>query len=55
MKVRDRSMMHACIEYRSNDITKDFFEFQHFEYHVAVEHDEKHPQPKFGGSLFIGA
>ena len=22
--------------------------FQHFEYHMSVEHDEKPPQPKFG-------
>ena len=29
-----------------------FFAFQHFEYHVSVEHDKKHPQPKFGGNLF---
>ena len=27
---------------------KTFFAFQRFGYHVSVEHDEKHPQPKFG-------
>ena len=32
-----------------------FFAFQHFEYHVLVEHDKKPPQPKFGGNLFMGA
>ena len=34
---------------------KNFFAFQHFEYHVLVEHNEKHPQPKFDGTLFMGA
>ena len=34
---------------------KTFFAFQCFGYHVSVEHDEKHPQPKFGGNRFIGA
>ena len=47
------------IEYRSNDITKNFFFFffffQRFGYHVSVEHDEKHLQPKFGGYRFMGA
>ena len=33
---------------------KTFFAFQHFGYHVSVEHDEKHPQPKFGGNRFMG-
>ena len=28
---------------------KTFFAFQRFGYHVLVEHDEKHPHPKFGG------
>ena len=32
-----------------------FFAFQHFEYQISVEHDEKPPQPKFGGNRFIGA
>ena len=32
-----------------------FFAFQRFGYHVSVEHDEKHPQPKFGGNRFMGA
>ena len=31
-----------------------FFAFQRFGYHVSVEHDEKHPQPKFGGNRFMG-
>ena len=26
-----------------------FFAFQHFEYHISVEHDVKPPQPKFAG------
>ena len=47
------------IEYRSDDVTKNssffFFAFQRFGYHVSVEHDEKHPQPKFGGNRFMGA
>ena len=34
---------------------KTFFAFQRFGYHVSVEHDEKHPQPKFGGNRFMGA
>ena len=34
---------------------KTFFGFQCFGYHVSVEHDEKHPQPKFGGNRFMGA
>ena len=42
-------------EYRSHDITQNFFfAFQHFGYHVSVEHDEKHPQPKFGGNRLWG-
>ena len=36
-----------------------FFSFQRFGYgfgyHVSVEHDEKYPQPKFGGNRFMGA
>ena len=41
------------IEYRGDDITKNFFliiffAFQRFGYHVSVEHDEKHPPLKFG-------
>ena len=43
------------IEYRSDAITKNCFVFQRFEYDVSVEHDEKHPQPKFGGNRFHGA
>ena len=34
---------------------KTFFVFLRFGYHVLVEHDEKHPQPKFGGNRFMGA
>ena len=34
---------------------KTFFAFQRFGYHVSVEHDEKHPQPKFGGNRFMVA
>ena len=49
------SPAHKSIEYRSDDITKKlFFAFQRFGYHVSVEHDEKHPQPKFGGNPFMG-
>ena len=33
---------------------KPFFAFQRFGYHVSVEHDEKHPRPKFGGNRFMG-
>ena len=33
---------------------KTFFAFQRFGYHLLVEHDEKHPQPKFGGNRFMG-
>ena len=29
--------------------------FQRFEYHLSMEHDEKHPQPKFGENRFMGA
>ena len=44
------SLQIGGIEYRRDDITKNlFFAFQHFGYHVLVEHDEKHPQPKMGG------
>ena len=35
------STEESGIEYRSDDI--------------SVEHDEKHPQPKFGGNRFMGA
>ena len=44
------------IEYRAMTSQKTlffFFAFQHFGYHVSVEHDEKHPQPKFGGNQFM--
>ena len=34
---------------------KTFFAFQRFGYHVSVEHDEKHRQPKFGGNRFVWA
>ena len=34
---------------------KTFFAFQRFGYHVSVEHDEIHQQPKFGGNRFMGA
>ena len=40
----------GIIDYRSNDTTIFFSAFQRFRYHVSVEHDEKHPEPKFGGS-----
>ena len=30
-----------------------FFAFQRFEYHILVKHDEKPPQPKFGGNWFM--
>ena len=43
------------IEYRSDDVTKNFICIQLFGYHVSVEHDEKHPQSKFGGDGFMGA
>ena len=44
------------IEYRSDDVTKNFFWISVFWiYHVSVEHDEKHPQPKLGGNRFMGA
>ena len=32
-----------------------FFAFHRFEYHLSMEHDEKHPQPKFGGNQFTGS
>ena len=32
-----------------------FFAFQRFGYHVSVELEEKHPQPKFGWNRFMGA
>ena len=32
-----------------------FFGIQHFEYYISVEHDEKPPQPKFGGNQFMEA
>ena len=56
----DRARMakwYGTIEYRSDDVTKNvvFFALQHSEYHVSVEHDVKHPQPKFGGNLFMEA
>ena len=31
-----------------------FFFFFRFGYHVSVEHDKNHPQPKFGGNRFMG-
>ena len=34
---------------------KNFFAFERLEYHISVENDEKHPQPKFGGIRFLGA
>ena len=34
---------------------KTFVAFQRFGYHVSVEHDEKHPLPKFGGNQFMEA
>ena len=34
---------------------KTFFAFQRLGYHVSEEHDEKHPQSKFGGDRFMGA
>ena len=40
---------------QKNHHKKLFFAFQHFGYHVSVEHDEKHPQPKLGGNQFMGA
>ena len=44
------------IEYRSDDVHKKLvFAFQHFGYHISVEHDEKHPQSKFGGARCMGA
>ena len=46
---------HIEIEYQSDDVTKNFFLFQHFEYYISVEHDKKPPHPKFGGNRFIGA
>ena len=42
-------------EYRSDDVTQIFFALQHFEYHISIEHDEKPPQPKFGGNQFMRA
>ena len=36
-------------------LQKKFFAFQRFGYHISVRHDEKHPQPKFGGNQFMGA
>ena len=50
MSLKNKYIDHA-IEYRSDDVTKNFFAFQRFGYHVSVEHDEKHPQPK--GPLVI--
>ena len=48
--------MLGLIEYRSDDITKKLvFGFQCFGYHVSVEHDEKHPQPKLGRNRLMGA
>ena len=44
----------SSLEYRSDDITQKKKKNQRFGYHVSVEHDEKHPQPKFDGNQFIG-
>ena len=43
------------VEYQSDVTKKTFFAFQHFEYHISLEHDEKPPQPKFNGNRFTGA
>ena len=52
-RVAESNFVHH-IEYRSDDVTKNFFfGFQCFGYHVSVEHDEKHPQ--LGGNWFMGA
>ena len=32
---------------------KTYFACKRFGYHVSVEHDEKHPQPKFGGNRLM--
>ena len=48
-------MKCTLIEYRSDNITKTFFAFERFEYHISVEHDEKPPQPKFDENRFMGA
>ena len=54
---KSKTSLIIVIEYRSDDITKTFFffAFQRFGYHVLLEHNEKHPQPKFGGNRFMGA
>ena len=55
-KSTTKGMWISVIKYRIDDVTKNFFFlFQRFGYHVSVEHDEKHPQPKFGGNRFMGA
>ena len=43
------------IEYRSDDVTKYILWISAFEYHILIEHDEKPPQPKFGGNRLMGA
>ena len=35
-------------------MTSKKIEFQCFEYRISIEHDEKPPQPKFGGNRFMG-
>ena len=43
------------IDYKSDDVTKNFF--LHFSAlnTISVEHDEKSSQPKFGGNRIMGA
>ena len=36
-------------------LQKTLFAFQRFGYYVSMEHDEKHPQSKFGGDRFMEA
>ena len=47
----------AITSYSTEGMTsqKTSLAFQRFGYHVSVEHDEKHPQPKFGGNRLMGA
>ena len=50
----DGWVMWRRVQKRLHHKNKNIFAFQHFGYHVSVEHDENHPQPKFGGNQFMG-
>ena len=55
-RIVDLTLKTFTVKYRVMTSQKTFFfSFQRFEYHLSIEHDDKHPQPKLYMAAWISS